>query len=74
MISRLTIAVAGLLLALPANADIIGKPRVFAADRLEVGTVTVRLYGIVVPAPDQTFRWRAGRCRAARSPGPRSWT
>jgi endonuclease YncB( thermonuclease family) len=57
MIPRLAIALAGLLMASSADADVTGKPRVIAADTLEVGGIAVRLFGIVVPAPDQTCRW-----------------
>ena len=52
-------------LAAPAAADVTGKARALAGDRLEIGGVTLELFGIDAPEPDQAClragqRWDCG--------------
>lgn len=54
-----------LCLAAPAAADITGKAHALAGDRLEIGGVTLQLFGIDAPEPEQAClrdgrRWDCG--------------
>jgi endonuclease YncB( thermonuclease family) len=54
------------LVAVPARADVTGKPRVIDGNTLEIAGERIRLYGIAAPAPDQTCtaggaQWSCGQ-------------
>ena len=57
MISRITLTVLLLLIALPASADITGKACVVDGDTLEVAGERIRLFGIDAPEMKQTCEW-----------------
>ena len=58
---RIALAAVLVFLALPALADVTGKPRVIDGDTIEVGTERVRLHGIDAPEAGQTCNAGGGR-------------
>lgn len=47
---------AALAFAVPAHADILGKPKVMSGDTLEIGGQRIRLAGIMAPVEGQSCR------------------
>lgn len=67
MLNPLLLALAWCMLAFtgPASAEITGKARAVAGDRLEIGGVTLQLFGLDAPEPQQAClrngrRWECG--------------
>jgi len=64
---KLIIAAVFMGFALPANADVTGKPRVIDGDTVEIAGERIRLNGIDTPEANQSClddtgkRWRCGR-------------
>ena len=66
---RLLLGILGILavfVALPAQADVTGSPRVIDGDTIWIGETKIRLYGIDAPKAKQLCH-RDGICQSARS-------
>ena len=67
MAYRLIFGFVALLLSLPVQADITGKPRVIDGDTIEIAGERIRLHGIDAPESKQTCidkdgkEWRCGQ-------------
>ena len=64
---RLLVSAVVLIVALPAFADVTGKPRIIDGDTVEIAGERIRLNGIDAPEAKQTCldeagkRWRCGQ-------------